>query len=87
MGDVSMLKPSLHLYFRGFEGTAHTDGFLVKDKKQAYVDSAKMLALNVIDLLYDDASCGSMIAELPIHMSKEKYIEQMQSFSSVIKFE
>lgn len=87
MGDVSMLKPSLHLYFRGFEGTAHTDGFLVKDKKQAYVDSAKMLALNVIDLLYDDASCGSMIAELPIPMSKEKYLEQMQSFSSSIKFE
>ena len=55
MGDVSMIIPSLHAYFRGFTGTAHTDDFLVCEPIQAYVDSAKMLALNAIDLLWGDA--------------------------------
>lgn len=86
MGDVSMIRPSLHAYFRGFEGTAHTDGFLVKDKVQSYVDSAKMLALDVIDLLFKDASFGNVIAALKTPMSKEKYLKCMKDFSSVRKF-
>lgn len=86
MGDVSMIRPSLHAYFRGFEGSAHTDTFLAADKKAAYVDSVKYLVLNAIDLLYGDAEKGLRIASLPTPMSKQEYIKAMHSFSSVKKF-
>ena len=86
MGDVSMIRPSLHAYFRGFQGSAHTDTFLASDKKAAYVDSVKYLVLNAIDLLWDDAAAGKHIAALPTPMNKEEYIKAMKGFSSVKKF-
>ena len=86
MGDVSMIIPSLHGYFRGFAGTAHTDDFVVIDPQQAYVDSSKMMALDAIDLLWDDASCGKKIASLKCPMDKQTYLEKMRGFSSCLKF-
>ena len=86
MGDVSMIIPSLHAYFRGFAGTAHTDDFLVCEPIQAYVDSAKMLALNAIDLLWGDASCGINVAKAERPMSKAEFMEKMHGFSSSRKF-
>ena len=86
MGDVSMIMPSLHGYCGGFCGTAHTDGFLVTAPERAYVDSAKMLALDVIDLLFGDASRGKEIAALPPMMSKTEYLQKMRSFSSTVEY-
>lgn len=86
MGDVSMLMPSLHGYFRGFAGTAHTDGFLVTDPVQAYVDPAKILALNAIDLLFGDAECGKDIGALPPMMGKDLYLKEMRAFSSSVEY-
>ena len=86
MGDVSMIIPSLHGYFRGFAGTAHTDDFLAVDPQQAYVDSAKMLAMDAIDLLWGDASCGRKIAALKCPMDKKTYLEKMRGFSSTLTF-
>jgi metal-dependent amidase/aminoacylase/carboxypeptidase family protein len=86
MGDVSMLMPSLHGYFRGFAGTAHTDGFLVTDPVQAYVDSAKILALNAIDLLFGDAECGKDIEALSPMMGKDLYLKKMRAFSGSVEY-
>ena len=83
MGDVSMIKPSLHAYFRGFAGTAHTDTFLAEDLQHAYVDPVKMLVLDAVDLLFGDAECAKRVAELPVPMTKEEYLKEMHSFSSV----
>lgn len=86
MGDVSMIRPSLHAYFRGFDGTAHTDSFLVKDPVQAYVDSAKVLALDLADLLFGGAEKAKEIAKLHVPMTKEQYLTAMHGFSSVRRF-
>ena len=87
MGDVSMIIPSLHAYFRGFSGTAHTDDFLVSDPHQAYVDSAKMLALDAVDLLWGDAAAGKAAAAAKCPMDKAQYLENMSSFSSQQEFD
>ena len=86
MGDVSMIKPSLHAYIRGFEGTAHTDTFLVNDPQAAYVDSVKFLVCNAIELLAGGAERARAIAALPTPMTKSQYLEAMGKFSSSIKF-
>ena len=82
MGDVSMIMPALHGYFRGFSGTAHTDDFLAADPVQAYVEPAKMLALNVIDLLYGDGGCAAKIAAAKPPMTRAEYLKRMDGFSS-----
>ncbi len=87
MGDVSMIIPSLHGYFRGFAGTAHTDDFLVCDPKQAYVDSAKMLALDAVDLLWGDAAAGKAAAAAKCPMDKTQYLANMRAFSSQQEFD
>ena len=87
MGDVSMIIPSLHGYFRGFAGTAHTDDFLVSDPHLAYVDSAKMLALDAVDLLWGDAAAGKAAAAAKCPMDKAQYLENMRAFSSQQEFD
>ena len=86
MGDVSMIMPSLHAYFGGFTGTAHTDDFAVCDPVRAYVDPAKMLALDAIDLLWGDAACGRAAASAPTPMSRPGYLEKMRGFLSRRRF-
>ena len=83
MGDVSMIKPSLHAYFGGFSGSAHTDSFLAADLQRSYVDPVKFLVLDAVDLLMGDAAAASRIAALPTPMTKEEYIKAMHGFSSV----
>ena len=87
MGDVSMIRPSLHLYFDGFDGTAHTDSFLASDTQAAYVNPAKYLALNAIDLLYGDAAIGHRVAAEKCPMTKEEYLRAMAGFSTTRRFD
>lgn len=82
MGDVSMIRPSLHAYFRGFSGTPHTPDFLVTAPEQAYVDAAKYLAFDAIDLLWNDATCGTAVAKASCPMTKQAYLDEMDSYSS-----
>ena len=86
MGDVSMIRVALHAYSRGFEGTAHTDTFLVNDPQAAYVDAVKFLVCDAVDLLWKDAETGRRIAKLPTPMNKESYLAAMRQFSSVKNF-
>ena len=86
MGDVSMIRPSLHAYFGGFSGTAHTDDFLAADPVRAYVGSAKLLALDAVDLLWGDAEEGRRIAAVKTPMDKAAYLREMDGFSSVKRF-
>jgi len=82
MGDVSMIMPALHGYFRGFSGTAHTDDFLAADPIQAYVEPAKMLALDAIDLLWGDGSGAAEVAAAQPPLTRAEYFAQMDGFSS-----
>ena len=55
-------------------------------RKYSDVDSAKMLALNVIDLLYGDARTGREIAALATPMDQEEYLQKMHGYSSRIEY-
>jgi amidohydrolase len=61
LGDVTHLMPGLQPYIHAGKGDLHTETFTVQDPKLAYVDSAKGLALTVIDLLWDGAREGLAI--------------------------
>jgi len=55
MGDVSQLIPSIHPHVGGVEGAAHSRDFIIVDPYMASVVPAKLMAMTLIDLLYDGA--------------------------------
>ncbi len=82
MGDVSMLMPVLHASTGGFTGSAHGPDYVVCDTEAAYILPAKLLAMNVIDLLYDQGEKGREIISRKAPMTKAEYIRTMEKFSS-----
>ncbi len=78
MGDLSHLIPCIQPTMGGFSGTAHSRDFGIANPDAAYILSAKILAMTVIDLLYDKAKSGTEIKNTfkPV-MTKEEYIRYL----------
>ena len=77
-----MLIPALHAYCAGFAGSPHAKDFVVVDPEKAYIDGAKLLAMDAVSLLADNAEKGREIAELPKIMDKETYLKSKEIFTS-----
>ena len=75
-----MIIPGAHPYSSGWEGAFHTFELRCKDEYKAYVEPAKLLAADVIDLLYDDAAPAKEIAAQPRRYTKEEYCRLVESF-------
>jgi len=74
MGDVSHIVPSLHPYIGGVKGRGHSRDYTITDPKLAYVESAKMIAMTVVDLLWDEASVATEIcSKFEPQISKKEY--------------
>ncbi|MGL4976827.1 MAG: amidohydrolase [Cetobacterium sp.] len=85
-GDVSHIMPTLHPMFGGINGALHTREFKTVDDEIAILMPAKALALTVIDLLFAEGKKAKEILDnfKPV-MTKEQYLEFMQSNDKVIK--
>ncbi len=76
LGDLSQIKPCMHIWASGITGGLHTADFKVGDNYTAYVLPAKMLALTVIDLLYDNAEkAKNIMSEFKANFTKEEYLD------------
>lgn len=76
IGDVTHLMPGLHAYVKAGKGKIHTEEFVIVDPRLAYVESAKGLALTVVDLLWDGAREGLSIKEgYRPKYNKEEYLK------------
>ena len=82
MGDVGQLLPALHAYCAGFTGSPHAKDFVVTAPEKAYIDGAKLLAMDAVTLLADGAEKGKAIAALPAPMDKESYFKYKELFNS-----
>ena len=81
MGDISHLMPCIHPFIGGADGGLHTKEFCVTDFEAAALLPGKAFAMNIIDLLYDDASLAKDILkkEKPV-LTKEEYLAKMESY-------
>jgi amidohydrolase len=78
IGDVSHLVPTFHPFVTGTKGLIHTIDFTVVDYEAAVVFPAKLMALCVIDLLYDGAAGMKSVKEaFTPALTKETYLELM----------
>lgn len=82
MGDVSMLMPALHAYSGGFSGSPHARDFLAVDAEKAYIHGAKLLAMDAVTLLSNDAAAAREIAALPSIMDKQTYLNYKNNMTT-----
>ena len=61
MGDITHLMPGLHPMIKAGSAKVHTDSFCIQDTRLACIETAKGLAMTVIDLLWDGAREGLAI--------------------------
>ncbi len=81
MGDISHVIPSIHPYIGGIKGAAHTRTFKVVDLDMVSVIPAKILAMTVIDLLWDGAAEAKRIkAEFKPVFTKDEYLAMWRKF-------
>lgn len=88
LGDVSQLKPCMHIWTEGVRGGLHSRDYRVDDEEKAYIQPAKMMALTVIDLLYGNAEqAEKIIREFQPKFTKENYLKLLQDNSKVEIFD
>lgn len=75
-GDVASLIPTIHPYFGGAVGSPHGADFDIINPYAAYVVPAKIAAMTVIDLLWDDAKLARQVKKnfTPVFQSIEEYL-------------
>lgn len=80
IGDLSHLIPCIQPTFGGFTGALHSQQFAIADKKLAYLDSARLLALTAADLLFDGAAQGKKIKNdfRPV-FTRQEYLNFLQA--------
>jgi amidohydrolase len=75
LGDITHLMPGLQPMIKAGKGNLHAEGFAISDPRLAYIESAKGLAMTVVDLLWDGAREGLMIkAGYKPKYDKEQYL-------------
>lgn len=76
MGDVAHIMPSIHPSVGGVTGRGHSEDYQIADPELTYVATAKVIAMTVVDLLWDDASkARAVIAGFRPLLTKETYLK------------
>jgi hypothetical protein len=67
--------PVIHPYVASARGKTHGADFRINEPEHAYLTPAKLLAMTVIDLLWDDASpARKAISEFRPVFTKDSYL-------------
>ena len=83
MGDVSHLMPVVHPWVGCVSGTLHGADYKVFDEETAYVKSPEVLAMTIIDLLWDGAEAADIICrEFKPVFTKETYVKFLEDLTS-----
>ena len=73
------MMPAIHPHVGGGAGKLHGADFRIVDRQLAYLDSAKILAGCLVDLLSDGAAEAKRICrESPPAMTKAQFIDYMR---------
>lgn len=83
LGDITMLMPGIHPYAAGASGTGHGKDYYITDPVNACVNTAKIMACMVYELLSNNADFAIKIKEEydPVFKTKEEYFTAIDSIS------
>jgi len=86
MGDVTQIIPGIQPMIGGFEGELHSKVFKITDKEMAYIIPAKIMAMTIIDLLYNNANLAKEVLKERKKI-KEKYLNEIKNMKKIIRKE
>ncbi|MEI9533832.1 amidohydrolase [Moellerella wisconsensis] len=82
-GDLSHIMPVSHPWIGSIRGGLHGKDYTVFDEDMAYIRPAQMMAMTIIDLLFDDAQpAEELLANYQPLMSKDEYLAFINSFKN-----
>lgn len=83
VGDICNLMPCIHPHVGCVHGALHSAEFELFQKQAAYIKTTKVMAMTVIDLLYDNAAgLEDILKDYKPRMTKEQYLAYMDSLRS-----
>ena len=88
MGDISNLIPAIHPYVGGSSGNSlHANDLVVNDYDLSVIESGRMMAHTVIDLLNENALAAKKIVnDFNPKFSKESYLRFLRDLMKVEEF-
>lgn len=83
MGDVSQIMPVIHPYVAASTGSSHGTDYVIENYRLAVEDSAKAMAMTVVDLLVNDARRADEVKnQYRAPMTKEEYLSILRGLFS-----
>lgn len=74
-GDLSAIMPAIEPTIYGATGTGHGSNYKIADKEMCYIIPAELMAMTVIDLLWDDAaSVRRIVKAFKPEIKKREYV-------------
>ena len=74
-GDLSAIMPAIEPTIYGATGTGHGSNYKIADKEMCYIIPAELMAMTVIDLLWDDAANSRRIVKaFKPEIKKREYV-------------
>jgi len=74
-GDISAIMPAIEPTIYGATGTGHGSDYMMTDKEMCYIIPAELMAMTVIDLLWDDAANARRIMKsFKPEIKKQDYV-------------
>ena len=87
-GDLSNVLPVLGISVGGVTGQTHGNDFVVDDWYIAVVDSAKVVAMQIIDLMYGDADgAKEVVDKARLEMTRDQYLAFQRQQAEEIDFD
>ena len=88
MGDITHIMPGLHPHIGGATGTLHGKDFALTNSVHLYLDTAKSLAMTVVDLLAGDAATATrLLTSFQPVMSRAEYLGVMRRLTHAEEFD
>lgn len=74
-GDISAIMPAIEPSISGATGTGHGSDYKIADKEMGYIIPAELMAMTVIDLLWDDAANARRVVKaFKPEVKQRKYV-------------
>ena len=77
IGDLGLFVPTIQFGYGGVGGVIHGKTMFIEDEQRLYIESAKVTAMTVIDLMSDPDKVQRVVDSFKPSMSKEDYFEYL----------
>ncbi len=88
LGDLSYIMPALGFNVGGVTGVGHGRDYVVEDWNNTVINTAKVYAAMIIDLMYGDAAAAKeVMSKARPEMTRDQYLKFQREQAAQIDFD